>query len=143
MNIESINLVYFSPTGTTKKVLQAIAQGIGNKNVKLTDITKPGNREKVLQPSENELLIVGVPVYMGRVPALIGDWLNQIKANKTPVVCVAVYGNREFEDALLELKNTCNTTVDVCQLQVPHLSANIHFPVRSCPLLQTALIWTI
>ena len=107
MNIESINLVYFSPTGTTKKVLQAIAQGIGNKNVKLTDITKPGNREKVLQPSENELLIVGVPVYMGRVPALIGDWLNQIKANKTPVVCVAVYGNREFEDALLELKNTC------------------------------------
>ncbi len=105
MNIESINLAYFSPTGTTKKVLQAIAKGIGNKNVELTDITKPADREKVLKTSEKELLIVGVPVYMGRVPALIGDWLNQIKANNTPVVCIAVYGNREFEDALLELKN--------------------------------------
>ena len=105
MNIESIHLAFFSPTGTTKKVLQSIAQGIGNKNVKLTDITKPAVREKVLQTSENELLIVGAPVYMGRIPALIGDWLNKIKANNTPVVCVAVYGNRVFDDALLELKN--------------------------------------
>ncbi|NIT57570.1 MAG: ferredoxin, partial [Aliifodinibius sp.] len=38
--------------------------------------------------------------------ALLSEWLDAIKADKTPVVCVVVYGNRGYEDALLELKNT-------------------------------------
>ena len=57
------------------------------------------------QTSENELLIIAVPVYMGRVPALLMEWLQTIRAQKTPVVCVVVYGNRVYDDALLELKN--------------------------------------
>jgi len=42
---------------------------------------------------------------MGRVPALLMEWLQTIKAQKTPVVCVVVYGNKVYDDALLELKN--------------------------------------
>ncbi len=42
---------------------------------------------------------------MGRVPALLIDWLQSIKADNTPAVCIVVYGNRTYEDALLELKN--------------------------------------
>jgi ferredoxin len=42
---------------------------------------------------------------MGRVPALLTEWLEAIKAQKTPVVCVVVYGNRAYENALLELKD--------------------------------------
>jgi ferredoxin len=67
------------------------------------DITRPGARNQSLQTSDNDLLIVGVPVYMGRVPALAGEWLHTIQAENTPAVCVAVYGNRAYEDALLEL----------------------------------------
>jgi ferredoxin len=105
MKIESANLVYFSPTGTTKAVIQGIADGINPGTMELIDITKPDERKQPLMASENELLIIGVPVYMGRVPALLIDWLNAIQAHNTPTVCVVVYGNRVYDDALLELKN--------------------------------------
>ena len=105
MNIESVKLVYFSPTGTTKAVVRAIAHGISHENVEELDITRPAARIQPLQTSEKELLIVGVPVYMGRVPALLTDWLHAIRAHNTPAVCVVVYGNRTHEDALLELKD--------------------------------------
>lgn len=105
MKIQSLKLVYFSPTGTTKAVLQGIAKGINNVKIEYLDITKPNARKQTMNTSDDELLIVGVPVYMGRVPALLSDWLHAIKAHKTPVVCVVVYGNRVYDNALLELKD--------------------------------------
>lgn len=105
MKIQSLKLVYFSPTGTTKTIVQGIARGINHSNVEVLDITGPDAREQPLQTSENELLVIAVPVYMGRVPALLTEWLHAIKANNTPAVCVVVYGNRVYEDALLELND--------------------------------------
>ncbi len=105
MNIQSLTLAYFSPTGTTKAVVDGISKGIGQKPVEIIDITRPEVREKPIKAGENELLIVAVPVYSGRVPAVAMDWLETIKAQKTPVVCVVVYGNRDYDDALLELKD--------------------------------------
>ena len=106
MKIQSLKLVYFSPTGTTKAVVQGIARGIDQSNVELIDITLPDARKQSLQTSEHDLLIIGVPVYMGRVPALCTEWLHAVNAHNTPVVCVVVYGNRAYEDALIELKDT-------------------------------------
>jgi len=106
MEIQSLKLVYFSPTGTTKTIIEGIARGINHNRVEEIYITKPEARKKQLQALENELLVVGVPVYGGRVPAVAIDWLYTIKANRTPAVCIVVYGNREFDDALLELKDT-------------------------------------
>ena len=103
MEIPSLKLVYFSPTETTKNVIQAIARGIHSGKVEELDITRPGARIEPLRTSENELLIVGVPVYMGRVPALISEWLQGLQAHNTPAVCIVVYGNRAYDDALLEL----------------------------------------
>lgn len=103
--MESVKLVYFSPTGTTKAVVQGIANGFGSSSVEHIDITSPGARKKPLLTSENELLVVAVPVYMGRVPALLSEWLNAIQAHKNPTVCVVVYGNRVYDNALLELKD--------------------------------------
>ena len=105
MKVESVKLVYFSPTGTTKAVVQGIARGIGPGTVESIDITRLDVREKPLVTSEDELLVIGVPVYMGRIPALLIEWLNAIRVQKTPTVCVVVYGNRTYEDALLELKD--------------------------------------
>jgi flavodoxin len=105
MKLESAKLVYFSPTGTTKAVVQEIARGINPSTVEQIDITTPGARLQPLRTSENELLIIGVPVYMGRVPALLNEWLHAISAQNTPAVCVVVYGNRVYEDALIELKD--------------------------------------
>ena len=103
MKIASLKLVCFSPTGTTKSIVQGIARGINQPNVELIDITTPEGRQHKLQASENELLVVGVPVYMGRVPALLKNWLHSIEAHDTPTVCVVVYGNRAYDNALREL----------------------------------------
>ncbi|WP_332449748.1 EFR1 family ferrodoxin [Methanoculleus sp.] len=105
MKIESLKLVYFSPTGRSKTVIQGIARGINHGTVELIDITTPDARKDPLETSENELLIVAVPVYMGRVPALLTEWLQAIRAHDTPAVSVVVYGNRVYDDALIELND--------------------------------------
>ncbi|BBL69139.1 EFR1 family ferrodoxin [Methanoculleus chikugoensis] len=105
MKIESVKLVYFSPTRTTKAVVEGIARGLNPASVEMLDITRPDARVQPLRTSENELLVIGVPVYMGRVPALLTEWLHAISARNTPAVCVVVYGNRVYEDALIELKD--------------------------------------
>jgi ferredoxin len=108
MNIDSVKLVYFSPTGTTKTVVHSIARGINHSSVELLDITTPEARKQPLETSEHELLVIGVPVYMGRVPALLSGWLQAINARNTPAVGVVVYGNRTYEDALIELEDILN-----------------------------------
>lgn len=103
MNLNSAKLVYFSPTGTTKTVVHGIAHGFAPKTHCAIDITTPQARTRPLATARDELLVIGVPVYMGRVPALLGDWLGMLEADGTPTVCVVVYGNRAYENALLEL----------------------------------------
>lgn len=105
MEIKSLKLVCFSPTGTTKRVIKSIAHGINLTDVELIDITRPEVRQHSLHTGKNELLIVAVPVYMGRVPSVLSYWLNLIRADNSPTICVVVYGNRAYENALLELKD--------------------------------------
>ena len=80
MKIESLRLVYFSPTGTTWKIVEGIAQGIKHIPIQQLDVTKPENRERQLETSEDDLLIVGMPVYFGRIQANAIEWLKTIKA---------------------------------------------------------------
>lgn len=105
MDVRSRRLVCFSPTGTSNAVLHGIARGLDPRCVAVTDITHPDARKDPLRTREDELLVVVVPVYMGRVPALLTDWLQAIQARNTPAACVVVYGNRAFDDALLELRD--------------------------------------
>jgi len=102
---KQLNLLYFSATDTTAKVVKEVAKGISDK-VKEYDITLPDNRQKNLTFDCNDLVIVGVPVYAGRVPAFLIDYLKKIKGNNTPAIFIVVYGNRGYDDALLELKDT-------------------------------------
>ena len=105
MKVDAVKLVCFSPTGTTKSVVNSICCGLAIDKVELIDITTPEARETKLLLAENELLVIGVPVYMGRVPAVINEWLNSIAGCNAPAVCVVVYGNREYDNALLELND--------------------------------------
>ena len=105
MKIQSLKLVYFSPTGTTKSVVQAVARGLNQLPAEQFDLTLPEARNRYLETTENDLIVAAVPVYMGRVPALLNGWLSSMKACNTPAVCIVVYGNRVYDDALLELKN--------------------------------------
>lgn len=103
MNIKVVKLVYFSPTKTTKKVVEGIAQGIQVATVKDLDLTSSAARAGELKKIDCELAIIGSPVYGGRVPDSLAHWLQKLEVNNIPAVIVVVYGNREYEDALLEL----------------------------------------
>lgn len=105
MNIETVKLVCFSPTGTSRTVIESVARGLNPERIERIDITTPDARIEPLITLEHDLIIIGVPVYMGRIPALLTDWLNAIQAENTPAVCVVVYGNRVYDDALLELRD--------------------------------------
>ena len=48
MEVESAKLVYFSPTGTTKAVVQGIANGINPGTMELIDITTPEARKTTI-----------------------------------------------------------------------------------------------
>ncbi len=105
--MDNIKLIFFSPTGGTKKIVQAIASGISHKNLDSIDITKKTVRQTAPLKFSKELLIIGVPVYAGRVPVTALEYLRKVQADKCPAVIVAVYGGRDFEAALFELKLEC------------------------------------
>jgi ferredoxin len=105
MEIKSVKLVYFSPTGTTRKVLEGIAQGIGAADVGHIDLTLPEGARKAVPPFTDELVLIGAPVYGGRLPVDAVARFRKLTASHTMAVVVVVYGNREFEDSLLELKH--------------------------------------
>jgi ferredoxin len=105
MKIKQVKLIYFSPTGTTQKVLESIAKGIAVEDVEHINLTLPEGARQTILPFSNELIIIGAPVYGGRLPVDAINRFRQLKAVKTLAILIVVYGNREFEDALLELKN--------------------------------------
>lgn len=105
MDINSVILVYFSPTQTTEKTVEGIAQGIQIDIVERLDLTPPEARTREFQEMHDELVIIGAPVYGGRIAHEAVHRLRRIKGNGTPAAVVAVYGNRAYEDALLELRD--------------------------------------
>lgn len=100
-----VKLIYFSATGTTKTVLENIAKGMAAEKIELIDLTPVDFAEQTITRFSDEIVLIGAPVYGGRLPSLVIERLKSFKAEKTAAVLVVVYGNREFEDALLELKN--------------------------------------
>ena len=105
METKKVTLVYFSPTGTSKKVLEGIARGIGVEDVERIDLTLPVNGLQPTPAFSNELVLIGAPVYGGRLPANAVTRFKKLRADKTLAILVVLYGNRDFEDALLELKH--------------------------------------
>ncbi|MBP1747261.1 MAG: iron-sulfur cluster-binding flavodoxin, partial [Deltaproteobacteria bacterium] len=100
-----VRLLYFSPTGTTRRILEAIAEGLGEDKPKHIDLTSAGARTGRRKIIRGGLTIVGVPVYTGRVALEAVRGLQKFTGTDAQAIVVVVYGNREYEDALLELKN--------------------------------------
>ncbi len=105
MEITKVNTIFFSPTGTSKKVVEAIAEGArGTCPVEERDLTRPGY-EQNMTVAADELAVIGVPVYAGRVASLALERLQGLSGSDSPAILVVLYGNREFEDALIELRD--------------------------------------
>lgn len=103
MEINSAKLIYFSPTQTTRKVMEGIAQGVQIATVEHVDVTLPEARMQKPVKGRGALAIIGSPVYGGRLPTVAISRFRNLKGNGAPAIIVVVYGNRAYEDALLEL----------------------------------------
>lgn len=103
MKIDNAHLIFFSPTGTTRKVIDAIAEGLAAEKIFHYDLTYPLDRTG--QCFTDGVAVIGAPVYAGRVPVDCLQRMANYSANNIPTVLIALYGNREFEDALVELRD--------------------------------------
>lgn len=109
MNIKTVWAVYFSGTGTTEKVAtylaKSLAQSLGVE-YKAHNYTQPAGRTQELDFGPEDLVVLGTPVYAGRVPNLLLPFVqNSIHGNGTLAVPMVMFGNRNFDDGLMELKN--------------------------------------
>jgi ferredoxin len=106
LKIQKARLVYFSPTITTKAILESIAEGMRADAVKNIDVTLPNvDRHNFPEMENDEVLVIGSPVYAGRIPEIAVRRFQKLKSKGNPAVIVVLYGNREYEDALLELSD--------------------------------------
>lgn len=97
--------IYFSPTGSTKKVADIMSKTWNCPKIEI-DLSNPDIDFSQFTFSTDDLCIVSVPCFGGRVPGVSLSRINQMTGGNAQTIIVVTYGNRAYEDTLIELKNT-------------------------------------
>ncbi len=103
-------IIDFSPTGGTRKVMEMLVCGwnkedeAANQEIKKIDLTSPTEDFSVYHFEKEDVCFIGMPSYGGRAPQTALNRLKKMKGNGANAVIVAVYGNRDIDDTLLEMK---------------------------------------
>lgn len=92
-------LITFSPTGTSRKVGEAIARGIDPECIVYDYMN---DRGAITVPA-GTVAVFSVPVYGGHVAPPASEWIKNISGEGAMAVATVVYGNRDYENALVEL----------------------------------------
>ena len=100
----SVFEMVFSPTGGTRKVSGLVAGALDGNTVTV-DLTDNGQDFRAVSMAKDDVAVISVPSYAGRVPAVVVDRLGMVCGNGARAVLVCVYGNRAFEDTLVELED--------------------------------------
>lgn len=103
MEIQKVYKVFFSPTRSTAKVVEYLSKSWSQES-ETVDITGMDAENIGKRFTEKDLVIFGVPSYGGRVPGTALRRLQGLRGKSTPAVLVATFGNRSFDDTLLEMK---------------------------------------
>ena len=98
---DKMEVYYFSPTGGTKKVSGIFAAAVGKEAV-WHDL---GDKQTVIEQPQGELIAVAAPVFAGRIPSVVREKIKMLCGEGKKAVAIAVYGNRAYEDALLEMND--------------------------------------
>lgn len=97
--------MYFSPTQSSKKLAETVAEKIAGEeklSAEFVNLTSPAARKESYSFEENDILVLGYPVYGGRIPEVLREVFGRLKGKGTRAIVLAVYGNRDYEDALIE-----------------------------------------
>ena len=109
MDIRTVWNVYFSATGTTEKISTCIAKTVANmlgSEYRARSFSRPDERAQPLTFSKEDCVVLGIPVYAGRVPNLLLPFIKgKICGNGALATAVTLFGNRNYDDALIELRD--------------------------------------
>lgn len=104
-----LHQIIFSPTGGTRRVGKCLADAMKANYDNGETVELCARAENISLPciGNDDLVVVAMPVFAGRVPALAVERLRKVESNGARCVAVVVYGNRAYDDALLELCDLC------------------------------------
>ncbi|MBQ9463998.1 MAG: 4Fe-4S binding protein [Lachnospiraceae bacterium] len=107
--IRIVTAFWFSATGTTRKVCETVARAAADAlgaEYASRSFNAPESRKQEYRFGPDELVVFGLPTYAGRIPNLILPFVRDcVRGERTPAVPVVLYGNRDFDDALIELRD--------------------------------------
>lgn len=92
----------FSPTGGTEKAAKMVTSEWST-SVETVDLTNSAVDFSKCQAKADDLVLIALPSYGGRVPGLAAERLAKIQGNSAKCVLLCVYGNRSYEDTLVEM----------------------------------------
>lgn len=97
-----VTAVFFSPTCNTEKYVTEMVQVTGEMP-EVINVTSRDSEERVFGP--DELVVFGAPVHGGLIPEIAARRFSKFKGTRTPAVIVASYGNRHYDDALVQMQD--------------------------------------
>ena len=107
MTVQTVWAAWFSATDTTRAVVNRIAARLARQTgapLETYDFTLPQARKAPRTFGPGDLVVLGTPVYAGRVPNLLIPFISSLRGSGALAVPVVCYGNRAYDDALMELK---------------------------------------
>ena len=108
----ALYLLVFSPTGGTQKAAEALLKGF-DEPYKTVDCLKQADLS-ALSFQKDDICVVAAPSFGGRLPQLFAMRLQTLRGNGARAVPVVVYGNRAYEDTLLELSDLLTAAGFAC-----------------------------
>ncbi len=109
MKINRIRGVFFSGTSNTAKAVTILVERLSELfevQNQIICVNTPATRKSIVDCNETDLLVVGTPTYDGRVPKFLLPYLNSnVVGKNTLVVPLCTFGNRGFDDTLIELRD--------------------------------------
>lgn len=96
--------IVFSPTGGTEKAAHVIGKR-WNENPQIIDLSDPKTDFAKCKISAEDMVLIAMPSFGGRAPAAAISRLGQIAGNGARCTLVCVYGNRAYEDTLVEMED--------------------------------------
>ena len=97
-----LHLVYFSPSGSTEKIVRTVASGIEGVPVETIDLLTSASRKKRYTFGPNDIVIFGM-MTAGKLFTLSDEIFACLEGNDTPFIGVVTFGNGYYGIALNEM----------------------------------------
>lgn len=94
--------IVFSPTGGTRKAADILAKGLSEERSVIDLSNRTADFGKIVVEADS-LCVIAVPSYGGRAPEAAIKRIKMLNSSGAAAVLMAVYGNRAYEDTLIEL----------------------------------------